>query len=307
MIKTIEHNKIKWFYIHKPDAQDIKFLRENFSFHELDMEDLVSHQQRPKIDPYDDYTFLVFHFPVMKGERIEIMEVDFFIGKDYVISSTQISFQLLEDLFIKMQNDESLKSNFFVKDSKMLFYKVLDNFVEAMLPLIDRFGAEIDNIDRQIFNIHSKHIQSKFIFLEKITILRRNLLVSQTILKPEINIMTEMETGKIFFFGNNMAVYWSDILDHLKKFADQLENYRFLIEGLSVAEETLVSYKINEVIKVFTVVTVFLMPPKLLASIYGMNIYLPIQKHPFAFWIMLVFMAAMEVVMFVYFRIRKWF
>ena len=89
-----------------------------------------------------------------------------------------------------MQNDESLKSNFFVKDSKMLFYKVLDNFVEAMLPLIDRFGAEIDNIDRQIFNIHSKHIQSKFIFLEKITILRRNLLVSQTILKPEINIMT---------------------------------------------------------------------------------------------------------------------
>ena len=104
-----------------------------------------------------------------------------------------------------------------------------------------------------------------------------------------------------------MAVYWSDILDHLKKFADQLENYRFLIEGLSVAEETLVSYKINEVIKVFTVVTVFLMPPTLLASIYGMNIYLPIQKHPFAFWIMLVFMAAMEVVMFVYFRIRKWF
>ena len=81
MIKTIEHNKIKWFYIHKPDAQDIKFLRENFSFHELDMEDLVSHQQRPKIDPYDDYTFLVFHFPVMKGERIEIMEVDFLSAK----------------------------------------------------------------------------------------------------------------------------------------------------------------------------------------------------------------------------------
>lgn len=307
MIKTIEHNKIKWFYIYKPGAQDVKFVRENFSFHELDMEDLVSHQQRPKIDPYDDYTFLVFHFPVMKGERIEITEVDFFIGKDYIISSTQTNFQLLEDLFVKMQSDESLKSKFFAKDSKMLFYKVLDNFVEAMLPLMDKFGAEIDNIDRQIFTVHSKHIQSKFIFLEKITILRRNLLVTQTIIKPEINIMTEMENGKIMFFGNNMAVYWSDILDHLKKFSDQLENYRFLIEGLSVAEETLVSYKINEVIKVFTVVTVFLMPPTLLASIYGMNLYLPIQDHPLAFWIMLVLMAVMEIAMFVYFRIRKWF
>ena len=307
MMRAIEHNKIKWFYIHKPDERDIKFLRENFSFHELDMEDLVSHQQRPKIDPYDNYVFLVFHFPVMKGERIEIMEVDFFIGKDYIISSTQIDFYLLKDLFAKMQNDESLKSRFFAGDSKMLFYRVLDNFVEAMLPLIDRFGAEIDNIDGQIFAAHSKHIQSKFIFLEKITILRRNLLVSQTIIKPEINIMTEMETGKIIFFSNNMTVYWSDILDHLKKFSDQLENYRFLIEGLSVAEETLVSYKINEVIKVFTVVTVFLMPPTLLASIYGMNIYLPIQEHPFAFWIMLVLMAVMEIAMFVYFRIRKWF
>ena len=307
MMRAIEHNKIKWFYIHKPDERDIKFLRENFSFHELDMEDLVSHQQRPKIDPYDNYVFLVFHFPVMKGERIEIMEVDFFIGKDYIISSTQIDFYLLKDLFAKMQNDESLKSRFFAGDSKMLFYRVLDNFVEAMLPLIDRFGAEIDNIDGQIFAAHSKHIQSKFIFLEKITILRRNLLVSQTIIKPEINIMMEMETGKIIFFSNNMTVYWSDILDHLKKFSDQLENYRFLIEGLSVAEETLVSYKINEVIKVFTVVTVFLMPPTLLASIYGMNIYLPIQEHPFAFWIMLVLMAVMEIAMFVYFRIRKWF
>ena len=307
MIKTIEHNKIKWFHIHKPDTRDIKFLRENFSFHELDMEDLVSHQQRPKIDPYDNYTFLVFHFPVMKGERIEITEVDFFIGKDYVISSTQTNFHLFEDFFAEMQRDELLKSRFFAKDSKMLFYKILDNFVEAMLPLMDKFGAEIDNIDRQIFTVHSKHIQSKFIFLEKITILRRNLLVSQTIIKPEINIMTEMENGKILFFGNNMAVYWSDILDHLKKFSDQLENYRFLIEGLSVAEETLVSYKINEVIKVFTVVTVFLMPPTLLASIYGMNLYLPIQSHPLAFWAMLVLMAVMEITMFIYFKIRKWF
>ena len=189
----------------------------------------------------------------------------------------------------------------------MLFYKILDDFVEAMLPLIDKFGAEIDSIDKQIFAAHSKHIQSKFIFLEKITILRRNLLVSQTILKPEINIITEMETGKIIFFGNNMAVYWSDVLDHLKKFSDQLENYRFLIEGLSIAEETLVSYKINEVIKVFTVFTVFLMPPTLLASIYGMNIFLPIQYHPLAFWIMLALMAVIEVAMFVYFRIKKWF
>lgn len=307
MITTIEHNKIKWMHIRKPDARDVEFLRENFAFHELDLEDLVSHQQRPKIDPYDNYTFLVFHFPVMKGGRIEIIEVDFFIGNNYVISSTQDNFQLLEDLFVKMQSDESLKSKFFAKDSRMLFYKVLDDFVEAMLPLMDKFGAEIDSIDSQIFTAHSKHIQSKFIFLEKITILRRNLLITQTIIKPEINIMTEMENGKILFFGNSMATYWSDILDHLKKFSDQLENYRFLIEGLSVAEETLVSYKINEVIKVFTVVTVFLMPPTLLASIYGMNIYLPMQKHPFVFWIMLLLMVAMEIAMFVYFRIKRWF
>ena len=90
------------------------------------------------------------------------MEVDFY-RQDYVISSTQISFQLLEDLFIKMQNDESLKSNFLLKIQRCYFTKYW--IISLACFLIDRFG-QIDNIDRQIFNIHSKHIQSKFIFGE---------------------------------------------------------------------------------------------------------------------------------------------
>lgn len=302
MIQELEHKQIKWFFIENPGKNDVKHLRDNFKFHELDLEDLVSHQQRPKIDVYPDYIFSVFNFPVLEGGKICICEVDFFVGADYIITSIQKKFNPLRDLFEKCRTSGELKEKFFRENSKILFYQILDNFIEDTRFLIDNLGKEVDEIDKMVLKK-----QDTRDIIEKITLLRRNLLILMTFIKPEIGIMTDLEAGKITFSDDNkMATYWSDILDHLRKYYDQLENYRYLLEGLALAHESLISHRINETIKIWTILAGVLLPPTLLASLYGMNIPLPYQHQPWAILFILALMIVNICGMLIYFQRRNW-
>lgn len=301
MIRTIEHNQIKWYHIYNPSKLDIQFLEDNFHFHKLNLDDVMSYQQRPKIDAYDNYMFLVMHFPILE-DSVKIREVDFFVGRDYIITTTNTNkkYDLLENLFAEAQNNPEISKKLFENDAKLLFYHLLDNFIGSIFPLVNHLGAEIDAIDTNLIKQKITYI------IEKINLMRRNLIILHTLIKPELNVLSDIEQGKVKFLDDTMSVYWKDLLDHLRKIADQVDDYQELIEGIAKAGESLISHRTNEIIKILTIFSVIILPLNFLASIYGMNILLPIQKSAFALPVIIFVMLAIVGGMMIYFKIKKW-
>ncbi len=302
MLKTIDYNQISWHYIAKPTQKDLDFLKENFGFHPLDLEDVVSPRQRPKIESYENYVFLIFHFPILnEAGKIEIIEIDSFIGKNYFVTIAEQNYKILEELFENAEADAEIKKNLFQNDASLLFYNALNKCMEHIMPTIKKLGFEIDNIDKNIINK-----ENDYEAIDKISLMRRNLIVLHTIIKPSLTILNDMSQGKVKFFGEKMSVYWDNIADYFHKISDNIEDYREFLEGLALAHDSLLTHKTNDIIKVLTIFSVILLPLNLIAGIYGMNIILPIQKHPFAIIVIACVMLLIGATMISYFKFKKW-
>jgi magnesium transporter len=135
---------------------------------------------------------------------------------------------------------------------------------------------------------------------------RRNIVVFETMIKPALPIFGDLEKGKYKELNGEMVQYWSNILDHLQKIWDRLEDNKELIEGISRSHESLVSSRTNEIIKVLTMFTAILLPLTLVASIYGMNVPLPGQHNVESFPILMALMLGLAIGMTFFFKYRDW-
>ena len=124
--------------------------------------------------------------------------------------------------------------------------------------------------------------------------------------KPQLRLFSKFETGAIKGFAENMEDYWGNILDYYQKMWDMTEDYQELIEGLSKTFDSLQTNKINEIMKVLTMVSAILLPLTFITGLYGMNLGLPLSNDPKAFWIIIVSMVLIVFLMISYFKRRKW-
>ncbi|MEG1499052.1 MAG: magnesium transporter CorA family protein [Bacteroidales bacterium] len=302
MIETIDFGALKWHHVLNPTEEDLQYLEETFHFHPLDIEDCRSTNQRPKIDIYDEYNFLILHFPAFdKQEKIlKPREVKIFWGESYIITIGRAHWALksLFDLTEKSPNDvdEFVKSS-----SDALLYTILNRLMVDSYSLLLRIGAEIELINRELFN--KKAVQT----IERISITRRNIILLNTIFKPQLRLFHKFESGDIKGFtqdGDFMEDYWGNILDYYQKMWDMVEDNGELIEGLSKTFDSLQTNRINEIMKIMTFISTLFLPLTFITGVYGMNVRLPFMEHPFAFWgivlLMLTFMFS-----FIYFSKKK--
>ncbi|MCR5424601.1 MAG: magnesium transporter CorA family protein [Bacteroidales bacterium] len=286
MIETIQHGQLKWQHITNPSEDDYKYLLDEYQFHPLDIEDCRGTNQRPKIDEYDDYYFLILHFPYFdKGNKfVRIREVKIFWGKDYIITIGK-SHWVVKKLFDEMQEDlaendeDTLKA---LSCSDLLLYTILDRLMLETYTLILRVGAEVDLINYDIFNKKAQSI------IEIISITRRNIIALNTTFKPQLRVLHMFESGGIKGFVNaeqvDMEDYWGDILDQYQKMFDLVEDYGELIEGLSKTFDSLQANKTNEIMKVLTYFSTIMLPLTVVTGIFGMNVDFPFISNTTAFW-----------------------
>jgi magnesium transporter len=301
MIETIEQNKLKWHHIHCPTDKDIEFLKNNFEFHPLDLEDCMSKTQRPKMDIYHDYRFIILHFPHLDKENkfFKTNEVKFFWGVDYIITIGNIHW-VVRDLFGNCKENEVLRNELMGSSSDLLFYKILERLLNESFKHLAVVGEEIDNINTALFK---KHPEST---IEKISVTRRNIILLNTIFKPQVRLFRQFESGEIRGFQEKMGEYWGNILDMYHKVWDLIEDYHDIIEGFSKTFDSLQTNRTNEIMKVLTLISSILLPLTLIASMYGMNIILPFQFHPYAFWMVGGSMILIVVSFIFYFKRKKW-
>jgi len=301
MIETIESGKLKWYHILNPSEEDLNYLKDNFHFHPLDIEDCRSINQRPKIDIYDDYYFMILHFPYLDkaNKFVRTKEVKIFWGKDYIISIGK-SHWVIKNLFNSfkensIQLDESISGT-----SDGLLYTILDRLMVETYSLLLRLGGEVELINRELFNKKAEKT------IERISVTRKNIILINTIFKPQLRLFHKFESGDIKGYADDMEEYWGNILDYYQKMWDMVEDYAELIEGLSKTFDSLQTNRINEIMKILTFFSSIMLPLTMITGMYGMNIGLPFQGHPYAFWMVFGVMGLIVISLVIYFKRKGW-
>lgn len=301
MFETIKIGTLKWHHILNPTDENLNFLKDNFHFHPLDIDDCRSVNQRPKIDIYDDYYFLILHFPSFDkaGRFTKTREVKIFWGEDYIITIGK-SHWVVAEMYEKAKAQLERKESFEIGTSDALLYKILESLLRESLTLVSKLGHELDYINRDLFSKKPERI------IEKISVTRKNLILVNTIFKPQLRLFHKFETGAIKGYAENMEDYWGNILDYYQKIWDLVEDYEELIEGLAKTFDSLQTNRINEIMKVLTLVSAILLPLTFITGLYGMNVGLPFQNDPNSFFIVLVAMVIIAFVLVFLFKRKRW-
>ena len=271
-IHSITERKLTWFYIEKPTSNEVAFLAQRFHFHPLDLDDVLSRIQRPKIDEYEDYLFMVLHFPVFdKQNRItRPSEMDIFVGENYVVTvHCSGDLKPLAKFFKECETDKESRERYLGRSSGFLLYHILDRMVSSCFPILDKLTQNIDDVEDIIL---TKPVPET---VQEISLIRRDLISFRRVVHPQIAVIETLEREEYPFFKEDQEVYFGDIADHIRKIWDGLEDCKEVVDGLADTSNWLTSHRIQEIMRILTIIMGVLAPPTLIASIYGMNIPLP--------------------------------
>lgn len=271
-IRSITERKLSWFYIEKPTSDEVAFLAHRFHFHPLDLDDVLSRIQRPKIDVYKDYLFIVLHFPVFdKENRItRPSETDIFIGENYVVTvDCSGDLRPLARFFQECETDKRSRERYLGQSSGFLLYHLLDRLVGSCFPILDKITQNIDDIEDIIL---TRPVPGT---VREIALIRRDLISFRRVIHPQIAVIETLEKGEYPFLREEEEIYFGDIADHIRKIWGGLEDGKEVIDGLADTSNWLTSHRIQEIMRILTIIMGLLAPPTLIASIYGMNIALP--------------------------------
>lgn len=303
-VQTTKINNLMWIDITKPTKEDMQFLRETYQFHPLVLDDCLSNIQRPKVDIFDDYLFVILHFPTYDYDkrRLGTSEVDFFIGKDYVITIHDGILKPLNKFYEVSQKNEEFTNKFASRESGYLFYEIVNYSIDSCFPILDKITSNLENIETELFETDDNECLARSLLIN-----RRDILNYRKILKPQRVVISTLKKQRRDFLPDELEDYFDDILDHLEKLWDGLENCKELVEGLKDTNETLISHDTRRIMRILTIISVIILPLTFITGIYGMNIsVLPYAKHDFSFLIIVGFMVVVALSMFGYFKHRQW-
>jgi magnesium transporter len=301
-VEVVESEGLRWINIERPRQIDRAWLEEHFDFHPLDYEDVFSRNQRPKVDEYEGYLFVVLHFPVYdkRVNRLNAAEVDIFVGPDFLITLPNESLAPLQYVFDRCQNNEDVREDMFSKGAGYLLYKVVDACVDASFPMLRKMGLKLERLEQAIFDEEANRE-----IVRDLSNAKQEIINFRKIVRPQRAALKDLERTKRYVTGE-LDIYFDDINDASERVWDMLENYREVIEGLETTNESVLSHRLNDSIRVLTAFSVIMLPLTLIASVLGMNVGVPGEGSIHAFWITIAVMLSVLSGMVLWFRKRGW-
>ncbi len=299
--EVIKIGRLRWLHINEPDDDDFDEFENKYHFHQLDIEDCRQTNQRPKIDIYDDYYFLILHFPVFDRQNLFVKprELKVFWGEDFLITVGKTHWAV-DRVFEEAKEQEEEGADFEVGTSDALLYTILEKLMTESVFVLRKIGLELELINRELFSGKARRI------IERLSVTRKNIIAINTMYKPQLRVFNKFESGTVEGFADNMEDYWGNILDYYNKMWDMTEDYGELIEGLSTTFDSMQTNKTNEIMKILTLISSIILPLTFLTGLYGMNVLLPLQDDNIAFYMIIVAMFIIGGGMAAYFRRQKW-
>ena len=282
-LDTLSWKGMTWIDIAPPGQSEIDYLAENYSFHPLDLDDTLSRRQRPKIDEYKDYLFIVFHFPIYsKEDKVLISsQISVFIGQDYLITIHKGVLKPLVKLFRECEIDEESREEYLGQGPGFLLYRILDRLVDYCQPILNKVSDGIEDVEDEIFSLKRTDT------VREISRLRRDLISFRRIIWPMRAVIGRLEPRIRRFISSDMSVYFGDMVDHLDRIWDGLDEYKEIIEGLNYTHDSMATNRTNETIRILTIIATVMLPVTVVGSLYGMNINMPFADSDYAVFIVL--------------------
>ena len=302
-IKTLSEQSLTWIFIDRVNKESLNHLKTKYAFHPLDIEDIQSESQTPKIDTYKNYLFMVLQFPYWQAasKKVSAFEVDIFIGPGYVITIQHGRNKELKNLFFRCMRNKTLKKEWMGNGPGFLLYNIIEQLFLTSRPVLNNIGKQIDALENEIFEDHPDAD-----LVRELAIHRRNVLSFRRIIDPQRYLMSNLSHIRKPFLTENMSLYFDDLHDYLSKFWSIITSFKDTIDGLHVTVESLMTRRTNKVIGMLTVISVSLLPLTLLAGIYGMNIALPFADNPMVVWYMFGGLFSFIILSIVVMRRGKW-
>ena len=293
---------LTWVHLDAPTQDEAEGLAERFGWHPLDLEDVLSKRQRPKVDEYPEYLFSVLHFPVYDRavQRLNAAELDLFIGHDYLVTLPNRELLPVTRLFARCESDETFRKQLFAKGAGRLLYEVLDDLFDYCFPILDKIGHKLDTIEDEMFEGASQEV------VRDISNVKQEIISYRKVIKPGRSTLRVLERRVDRFLPEELEDYFDDIVDAAERIWDQLDNYKEVVEGLESTNESVISHRQNDVLRLLTLISVTMLPLTLITGIFGMNVLYPGEGTHAAFWVIVAALVATLVGMVAFFRIKRW-
>jgi magnesium transporter len=303
---------VTWVHLLSPSTEEAQQLASRFGWHPLDIEDVLSRRQRPKIDVYPGdedgkggYLFAVFHFPVYDAAvgRLNAGELDVFIGTDYIVTLPTVELRPVSLLFRRSEESEDFRTQLLSRGSGRLLYEVLDDLYDYCFPILDKIGFKLEQIDEEITSTGGEGAKE---LVRDIHRVKQEIISYRKIIKPQRPTLRQLERQMERFLPEDLELYFDDIVDASERIWDLLDNYKEVVEALEDTNESLISHQQNEILYVLTIFLVVLTPLSFITGFFGMNVHFPGFNGWGAFFASIGLMAATVVGMLGFFRWKKW-
>lgn len=302
----LERQTVTWINVEGQPTEDaLRELGASFGLHSLALEDVLNTGQRPKAQAFSDHLFIIMSLPVMGGNQVEVHQLSLFMGDRFLISFCESEVMALEPIFDRLKLAASRMRS---RGADYLMYSLLDFVIDRAFPVLESFGLQLEEIEEQILDFADKES------LGKIHQVRRELILLRRNLWPQREVINQLLRDESPLIHEDTQLYLRDCYDHTVQVMDLLETYRDMVASMLEIYLSSVSNRMNDVMRVLTVIATIFIPLTFIVGVYGMNfdrtagpLSMPELGQPLGYAFVWTAMLAIAVGMILFFRSRKWF
>lgn len=292
---------IRWIDWTNLNQSEIYKTLKEFDFHELDIEAVIEKKQRTRIDSYENYMFIVLHFPKYDKEKqtYRLNEFDIFLWKNFLITLRRFETNHVNKVFEKYSKldidwDPQIKIT-----TGYILYEIIQSMLEKMFKLADNIRSDLKQFEKEVFT-EGRESLVKWIMIKK-----RNIIVLRHIFAPQVETLKNLEININNLFRGKMEVYFEDLEDKIEYIVNDTNILSERVDALEDTFKSIVDIKTNFTIKILTIFSAFMLPLTLVTSFYWMNVDLPFQNNALIVYLIIAFTGISTVSIYQYFKIKK--
>ncbi len=302
MISRYKYRELTWVDIESPTPEEVRAIMEEFDIHPIVADELLGPSLRPKVDSYENFIYLILHFPAVRhSHRRKEQEVDFIIGKKFLIT---VRYELLDPLhkFSKVFEVNSILDKSDIGEhAGFLFFYMIRKIYASLGHELSVIGETLRDIEEKIFLGEEREM------VEELSVIHRDVLEFHRALRMHRSVLQSLSLTCETFFGGGFRHYTENIIGEYLKVEELLQDQKEMVTELRSTNDSLLSTKTNEIMKVLTVTAFTVLPATLIGQIFGMSTnHLPLMGRPDGFWVVLGIMGVVALSTFLYFKSKKW-
>jgi len=308
-LAELQSEGLTWIQLEAPSHEEAQLLATRFGWHPLDIEDVLSRRERPKVDVYSEeesagYLFAVLHFPVYNASvgRLDAGELDLFVGPDYLVTLPAVELRPVTRLFERCYSNDEFRRNLFSRGSGRLLYEVLDDLYDYCFPILDKIALKLRQIDEEIDEI-TPRAKERVRDIHKV---KQEIISYRKIVRPQRPTLRLLERGVERFLPQELELYFDDIVDASERIWDNLDNYKEVVEALEDTNESLINHQQNDILYVLTIFSVVMLPLTFITGFFGMNVHFPGINTVAGFFVTVGLLIVVIVGMLGFFRWKRW-